>query len=399
VYPFINGLSDHDAQIITLTDILTPIPKQSFSLIRKVDSNTIRNFVYLLSYENWEDVFLEENVNIIYNNFLNTYLRIFYASFPFVRLKNLQKSKPWLTTGIKISCSNKRRLYLNYRNSNNPNLKKHYKKYCQILSRVITAAKRLHYSKLILQSDNKQKTTWNIIRTLTNNNKTLNNTIPININNESSTNPINIANVFNTYFTSVADNLLRKNFSEIDTENNNDPMFYLRQNYKHCYSQIKLKNTTTYKINKIINSQKNKTSHGYDEISDKILKASAPYILSPLTYIVNKILSSGIFPDRLKYSEVQPIFKKGKKMEISNYRPISLLPSFSKIIEKIIYERLNCYLLENNILANEQFGFTEKSTTDMATHALLNNIQLSLNKKMLIGGIFCDLQKIKLLLT
>ena len=76
VYPFTNGLSDHDAQIVTLTDISTPIPEQSSSLIRKVDNNTIRNFVYLLSYENWE------NVNIIYNNFVNTYLRILYASFP-----------------------------------------------------------------------------------------------------------------------------------------------------------------------------------------------------------------------------------------------------------------------------------------------------------------------------
>jgi hypothetical protein len=64
---------------------------------------------------------------------------------------------------------------------------------------------------------------------------------------------------------------------------------------------------------------KNKTSHGYDEISDKILKASAPFILSPLTYTFNKVLSSGIFPDRLKYSEVQPLFKKGKKKtEIAN---------------------------------------------------------------------------------
>jgi len=199
VDPFVNSLSDHDAQIITLTDIATPIPEKSFSLFRKVDENTIRNFVYLLSYENWENVFLDENVNIVYNNFVNNYLRILYASFPFVRLKNLQNSKPWLTKGIKISCLNKRRLYLNYRNSNKPNLKRHYKKYCQILSRVITAAKRLHYSKLISQSDNKQKTTWNIIKTLTNNKKTSNITIPINIDDAPPTNPTSIANVFNTY--------------------------------------------------------------------------------------------------------------------------------------------------------------------------------------------------------
>ena len=112
---------------------------------------------------------------------------------------------------------------------------------------------------------------------------------------------------------------------------------------------------------------KNKTSHGYDEISDKILRASAPFILSPLTYIFNKVLSSGIFSDRLKYSEIQPLFKKGKKTEITNYRPISFLLSFSKI-EKIIYKRLHSFLIENNILANEQFSFREKSTTDMTTY-------------------------------
>jgi len=124
----------------------------------------------------------------------------------------------------------------------------------------------------------------------------------------------------------------------MDTTNNNDPMTYLRQNFKHCHSQIKLKNTTKYEINKIIHSLKNKTSHGYDEISDKILKARSPFILSPLTYIFNKILSSKIFPDQLKYSEIQPLFKKGEKTKVSNYRPISLLPSLSKIIEKIIYK-------------------------------------------------------------
>ena len=348
-----------------------------------VDNNTVRHFVHLLSYENWKNVFLEENVNIIFNNFINTCLRLLHASFPFVRLRNLQNSKPWLTKGIKISCLNKRRLYLNYRNSNNPNLKKHYKKYCQILSKVIMAAKRLHYSKLISQSANKQKSMWNIIKTITNNKKTSNITTPISSNDESPTNPSDLVNVFNTYFISVADNLLTKNFSEMGTTNNDDLMTYLRQNFKYCHSQIKLKNTTTYEISKIINSLKTKSSHGYDEISDKNLKASASFILSPLTHIFNKILSSGIFPDRLKYSEVQPLFKKGKKTEISNYRPISLLPSFSKIIEKIIYKRLNCCLLENNILANEQFGFREKSTTDMTTHELLNNIQLSLDKKSL----------------
>jgi hypothetical protein len=139
-------------------------------------------------------------------------------------------------------------------------------------------------------------------------------------------------------------------------------MTYLRQNLKYCHSQIKLKNTTTYEISKIINSLKNKTSHGYDEISDKILKTSALFILSPLTHIFNKVLSSGIFPDWLKHSEVQPLFKKGEKPEISNYCLISLLPSFSKIIERLstkdwtatylktIYWQMDNSALEKNLL-------------------------------------------------
>ena len=215
----------------------------------------------------------------------------------------------------------------------------------------------------------------------------------MNINDTLSTNPIGMANALNTYFTSVAKNLLTKNFSKRGSTNNNDPMIYLRQNLNLSSSTVKLKNTTTHEINKIIHSLKSKNSHGYDEISSKILKASTPYVLSPLTYIFNKVLSTGIFPDRLKFSEVKPLFKKGEKTELSNYRPISLLPSFSKIIEKIMYKRLYYYLNENNLLANKQFGFREKSTMEMATQAFLNNILLSLDKKNLVGGLFCDLQK------
>jgi hypothetical protein len=81
-------------------------------------------------------------------------------------------------------------------------------------------------------------------------------------------------------------------------------------------------------------------------------------------YIFNKVLSTGIFPERLKFSEVSPIFKKGDKPEISNYRPVSLLTSFSKVIEKIIFRRLYNYLKENNALVSEQCGFREKVSTE-----------------------------------
>ena len=132
----------------------------------------------------------------------------------------------------------------------------------------------------------------------------------MNINDKLSSNPLAIANAFNSYFSSLAENLLIKNFSGKNTINNNDPITYLWQNLNQLSSSLKVDNINTHEISKVIHSLKYKESYGYNEISSKILKISAPYVLSPLTYIFNKILSTCIFPERLTFSEVRPLFKK-----------------------------------------------------------------------------------------
>jgi hypothetical protein len=109
--------------------------------------------------------------------------------------------------------------------------------------------------------------------------------------------------------------------------------------------------TSINEISKIIKSLKNNKLYGYDEIPLKTLKLSIPFIKSPLTYIINKSLSNGIFPACLKYSQINPIFESGNKCDMSNYRLISLLTLFSKIFEKVIYKRLHQHITSNNILA------------------------------------------------
>jgi len=135
-------------------------------------------------------------------------------------------------------------------------------------------------------------------------------------------------------------------------------------------------------------------NYGYDEISKKILKISAPFINSPLSYICNKSIPSGTFPTPLKYAIVRPLLKIGDRRNVANYRPISLLTSFSKVFEKIIYNRLLKYIETNNIriLVNEQFGFRISSSTDKVSHKLIYEI-LNVNNKMTVEGILCDLQK------
>jgi hypothetical protein len=196
------------------------------------------------------------------------------------------------------------------------------------LSKVILAAKKLYYDKLLCKSNNKTQTTWQIVKTITNHKETSSNLSILNFNDSSSNNPFTLSNTFNTYFSSAAENLLKKNLSGKSKINDKEHILHLYQSFQQPFPTMKLRNTTTNEIDKIIYSLKSMNSHGYDKISTRILKASAPFVLSPLTYIFNTILSTGIFPDRLKYAEVKPQPKKGDKSESSNYRPISLLISF-----------------------------------------------------------------------
>jgi len=156
---------------------------------------------------------------------------------------------------------------------------------------------------------------------------------------------------------------------------------------------MKLKHTTPKEIEKIIKSLESKISHGYDGIPVKILKVSTPFITSPLTDICNKLLSSGIFPSRLKFYEIKPLHKKGDGTDITNFITISLLTSFSKIMEKVIYTRLYQHINQNNILATEQYVFRNNTSTEKASFKLINEILLALNNKLTVRGIFCDLQK------
>ena len=121
----------------------------------------------------------------------------------------------------------------------------------------------------------------------------------------------------------------------------------------------------------IIKSLRTKDSCGYDEIPIKILKLSAPFIISPLTYICNKSLSSGVFPGTLKYPIIKPVHKNGDKLLTTNYRPVSLLTFFSKIFEKLIYSRLYKHICTNN---REEYGFRVNSSTEAASYGLINEI-------------------------
>jgi hypothetical protein len=373
-----------------------------FNYSRKINKYTIAEFQYHLSFETWNSVFETDDVNDMFNIFLNSFLKIFYSNFPLIKTnKKTVADNSWITKGIRISCKHKRTLYMISRSSNNPSIQKYYKDYCKILTKTILEAKRLLYENQIKNAPNKIKKTWEIINQEIPRNTNYGNIHSVKIEDNTIYNKQHIAEAFNTYYLSIVDDIINnkiQSHSDKNSKQNNyaskDSTAYpLPQSTHKAYTKINYKPTTTTEIANIIKPLKPKGSHGYDEISTKILKIRSPFIISPLNYICNKALSKGIFPDRLKYSIIKPLYKKGSKLELANYRPISLLTSFSKMFEKVMHSRLINHLTKLNILAKEQFGFRPNLTTENATLALTNEILDALNKRLIAGGIFCDIQK------
>jgi hypothetical protein len=255
------------------------------------------------------------------------------------------------------------------------NLTLYYKQYCKILSKVILTATKLFYDSKIASSSNKMKTTWEIVKKETGNKNCSHKMHALEVNNEKITDQNAIENSFNKYFASIADKITENLESNTPDQGNiMNSIKLMKKNFTNQCPKIIWPYTSTVEVNRIIKSLKSKNYSGYENIPIKILKMSASSILSPLTYICNKTLATGEFPDRLKYAIIKPMYKKGSKVKISNYRPISLLTSFSKIFEKLIYTRLYDHMLvsTNTLITNEQHGFRSTTSTQTASYALLN---------------------------
>ena len=161
-----------------------------------------------------------------------------------------------------------------------------------------------------------------------------------------------------------------------------------RQNQKFTLNEVNEQTVT-----RIIENIPAKNSCGYDDISSIFLKQIATSIIKPLTIVINQVLNNGIFPDKLKIAKVVPIFKSGDCALTNNYRPISLLPVISKVIEKIIYTQLSLYFESNKLFSDSQYGFRPNHSTEQATLELTDRIISAMDNNDVPIGIFLDLSK------
>ena len=144
---------------------------------------------------------------------------------------------------------------------------------------------------------------------------------------------------------------------------------------------------------KAFNSLKRNKAPSFHDVHVNIIKSVYNYIKIPLKRIFENSIKTGIFPEKMKIAKITPIFKSGQEELLTNYRPISVLPCFSKILERIMYNRLYTYLMENNLLFEKQFGFRSGHSTEHALVELIDKIHDAFNNNCHTLGIFIDLSK------
>jgi len=165
------------------------------------------------------------------------------------------------------------------------------------------------------------------------------------------------------------------------------------QNHISHKNDFSLSTTNETNILHLLNKINPSKAAGIDNVAGKFLKEGATVLAMPLTQICNLSITSSTFPDKCKLAKLRPLFKKGPTTDPKNYRPISLLPLVSKIIEKVIHDQTVKYLDDNDIIYKYQSGFRSKHSTNSCLSYLCNKVQQGFEKGMLTGMILIDLQK------
>ena len=358
---------------------------------RPITANNITKLNNELEKADWNEVTECNEPNEAYDIFLRIYQCILNKTIPMKTInfnKSKHKKQPWMTTGILKSIQTKSKLYKQKANTRqNQNLiNEKYNNYRNLLNKIIRAAKNSYWHKSFSESKNDMKQTWQNINNIlqkTRNKRNFPNMFKDG--DQSYSIPKDISNAFNNYYVNLGPNLANKipqtSQAECSMPTINHPgSFFFTP-------------TIPQEIIDIIKKLKPKTSCGCDEINSKLIKNSSLVIAQPLSHVINLSLSHGIVPNQMKIAKVLPIFKGKENNIFKNYRPISLLPSFSKILEKVVYKRLYSYFQHHELFYKAQYGFRKNFSTELALLDFKNKIIQQIHKKKQNLGIFLDLSK------
>jgi len=392
------NISDHQPYFITLDYLITKSENSKYIKIFVNNEQAKESFKNEILINCTPDKFqsiVNQDPNITYDildsiiqNSLNKHLPHKLVKYD----KYRHKKEHWITQGIIRSIRFRDKLYCKLRSTAvySPLYNKYkvnLQTYNRILRNNIKLAKKKYYYDCFEKFKNDMKNTWTTIKNMVNRTQQKDDYPKYFLVNElPEYNQKIIADNFNKFFIDIGLKLA----NTITPPKNKSYKDYL---VNTIHTTFKFNCVKEDCVKKTIDILKPKSSSGIDRISNKLVKLIKDEISGPLTIIVNQIIKTGIFPQKLKVAKVIPFFKKGENYLFDNYRPVSLLPSLSKVIEKIMFNQLYEYFNENNLFFDSQYGFRKQHSTELAALELINNIVTKMDLNEIPLNIYLDLSK------
>lgn len=325
------------------------------------------------------------HIDECFEKFINIIRDIFEFCCPLIRCTDKQHGRNWITQEIvaaKRSLNNLHWLHCNLRSQSTYDL---YKQAKVSYNSLIRNTKFQFHSEIIEKSDNKNKTVWGMVNAMTGRKNNDQGSITLTIDNVSYEEPQVLANIFAKHFTTIAETTVNRFYkgllsSSCTTSSMLDTTFFFHPVLQH-------------EVFDVIRSLKNKKCSGVDFISARILKSINGEICEHFAHIINLSVSTGVFPNLLKKAIVIPVYKKDCIDDISNYRPISILSVFSKVMEKIVLSKMMKYLDKFKILDTAQHGFRSGRSTQSGAIQFVEFVYECLDNGSCVAGLFFDLSR------
>ena len=293
-----------------------------------------------------------------------------------------------MTIGLQEASKEKNRLYKNFLKLRSKEMEIKYKKYKNIYTTLVRQSKKDYYQRKLEESQSNSKQMWEVLKSVIKvGGKAKQYPKFFEDNGNTIKDSLAIVNQFNKYFVNVGHELSKKIHHHIDDEVSLEKLIDLNP------QTMFLREVDEREVITAVNECANKTSKDLNDISMMVIKNVIDVIAKPITYICNISFSSGIFPDELKIAKVVPLFKGEDEHLFTNYRPVSILPQLSKVLERLFFKRLESFIAKHALLSENQFGFRNGKSTSNAIIETIEGITNALDDKLYAVGLFIDIKK------
>ena len=335
-----------------------------------------------LSETDWSPLYNMLNVNNAVEYFNEKLTSLFNSHAPIIQKRVKGKPCEWISDELRFSMNERDKALRLAKKSQKKSDWDRYKKLRNSCNNNIKRSKQSYHKNVLQENSTNPAGFWKAIKTIFPT-KSKTSISPLDLEEKQ-----NKANVFSNYFSNVVNSLKEKAFVMTNFVWKHPPFYS-----KRTTRVFKFKYVTKTFVEKQLRLLKRKKATGLYELPSSLLKDCAINIAQPVTFLVNLSLKSCSVPELWKKSRIAPIFKSGNSDDSSNYRPVSILPILSKVLEKAVHKQLSDYLEDSDLLSNCQFGFRKQKSTKSAATVFTDDIRKFVDGGNLIGAVFVDLSK------